>query len=115
MLNFTKMTGLGNDYIYVDCTNGLKLKNIPEMAKQLSNRHMGVGADGIKLIDKPSNPACDFKMRIFNSDGSEAEMCGNGIRCVAKFIYDNKLSNKDKLSIETLAGVKQVKLIEKKR
>ncbi len=115
MLNFTKMTGLGNDYIYVDCTNGLKLKNIPEMAKQLSNRHMGVGADGVILIDKPSNPACDFKMRIFNSDGSEAEMCGNGIRCVAKFIYDNKLSNKDKLSIETLAGVKQVKLIEKKR
>ena len=112
MLNFTKMTGLGNDYIYVDCTNGVKLKNIPEMAKQLSNRHMGVGADGIILIDKPSNPACDFKMRIFNSDGSEAEMCGNGIRCVAKFIYDNNLSNKDKLSIETLAGIKQVKLIK---
>ena len=111
MLNFTKMTGLGNDYIYVDCTNGLKLKNIPEIAKQLSNRHMGVGADGVILIDKPSNPASDFKMRIFNSDGSEAEMCGNGIRCVAKFIHDNNLSNKDKLSIETLAGIKQVKLL----
>lgn len=112
MLNFTKMTGLGNDYIYINCTDGLKLKNIPEFTKRLSDRHMGVGADGLILIDKPSNPDSDFKMRIFNSDGSEAEMCGNGIRCVAKFIHDNNLSNKDKLSIETLAGIKRVKLIE---
>ena len=113
MLNFTKMTSLGNDYIYIDCTSGLKIKDIPEVTKKLSDRHMGIGADGLILIDKSSYPDCDFKMRIFNSDGSEAEMCGNGIRCVAKFIYDNKLSNKDKLSIETLAGIKQVKLIEK--
>lgn len=113
MLNFTKMTGLGNDYIYINCTDGLKLKNIPEFTKRLSDRHMGVGADGLILIDKPSNLDSDFKMRIFNSDGSEAEMCGNGIRCVAKFIHDNNLSNKEKLSIETLAGIKQVKLIEK--
>ena len=113
MLSFTKMTGLGNDYIYIDCTNGVKLKNIPEFAKRVSDRHFGIGSDGLILIDKSSDDNSDFKMRIFNSDGSEAEMCGNGIRCVAKFIYDNKLSNKDKLSIETLAGIKQVKLIEK--
>lgn len=112
MLNFTKMTGLGNDYIYVDCTNGTKLKNIPELARNLSERHFGVGADGLILIDKPDNTNSDFKMRIFNSDGSEAEMCGNGIRCVAKLIHDKKLSEKDKISIDTLAGVKKVKIME---
>ena len=114
MLNFTKMTGLGNDYIYVDCTDGTKLNNIPELAKKLSERHFGIGADGLIIIDKPDNNKSDFKMRIFNSDGSEAEMCGNGIRCVAKFIHDNKLSDKDKMSIDTLAEIKKVKLIEDK-
>lgn len=112
MLNFTKMTGLGNDYIYVDCTDGTKLKNIPEMAKKLSDRHFGIGADGLILIDKPDNKQSDFKMRIFNSDGSEAEMCGNGIRCVAKYIHDHKLSREDKISIDTLAGIKKVKILE---
>ena len=112
MLNFTKMTGLGNDYIYIDCTSGIKLNNIPEMAKKLSDRHFGIGADGLILIDNPDNDNSDFKMRIFNCDGSEAEMCGNGIRCVAKFIHDNKLSDKDKISIDTLAGIKKVKIIE---
>lgn len=112
MLNFTKMTGLGNDYIYVDCTSGVKLKNIPELTKRISDRHFGIGADGLILIDKPENSNSDFKMRIFNSDGSEAEMCGNGIRCVAKLIHDNELSNKDKISIETLAGIKKVKILE---
>ena len=112
MLNFTKMTGLGNDYIYVDCTDGTKLKNIPEMAKKLSDRHLGIGADGLILIDKSDNKQSDFKMRIFNSDGSEAEMCGNGIRCVAKYIHDHNLSNNDKIAIETLAGIKKVKILE---
>lgn len=112
MLNFTKMTGIGNDYIYIDCTNGTKLKNIPEFAKRVSDRHFGIGSDGLILIDKPDDDISDFKMRIFNSDGSEAEMCGNGIRCVAKFIHDNELSNKDKVLIETLAGVKKVKILE---
>ena len=112
MLKFTKMTGLGNDYIYVDCTNGTKLRNIPEMAKKLSNRHFGVGSDGLILIDKPDNEQSDFKMRIFNSDGSEAEMCGNGIRCMAKYIHDNGLSRKDKISIDTIAGIKKVKILE---
>ena len=112
MLNFTKMTGLGNDYIYVDCTDGTKLKNIPEMAKKLSDRHFGIGADGLILIDKPYNKQSDFKMRIFNSDGSEAEMCGNGIRCVAKYIHDHNLSTNDKIAIDTLAGIKKVKILE---
>ena len=112
MLSFTKMTGLGNDYIYIDCTNGTKIKNITEVARRLSDRHFGVGSDGVVLINKPENENSDFKMRIFNSDGSEAEMCGNGIRCVAKFIHDNNLSQKDKLTIDTLAGIKKVKVIE---
>ena len=111
MLHFTKMTGLGNDYIYINCMER-NLENIPELAKKLSDRHFGVDADGVILIDKPDNNKSDFKMRIFNSDGSEAEMCGNGIRCAAKFIHDNELSNNDKITIETLAGVKKVKLIE---
>lgn len=111
MLHFTKMTGLGNDYIYINCMDN-NLKNIPELAKKLSDRHFGIGADGLILIDKPDNDKSDFKMRIFNSDGSEAEMCGNGIRCAAKFIHDNGLYEDDKIAIQTLAGVKRVKLIE---
>lgn len=111
MVDFTKMTGLGNDYIYVNCINN-NLKNIPDLARKVSDRHFGVGADGLILIEKSENANSDFKMRIFNSDGSEAEMCGNGIRCLAKYIHDNNLSNNDKLSIETLAGIKKVKLIE---
>ena len=112
MLNFTKMTGLGNDYIYIDCIDKEKIKNIPEIARKLSDRHFGIGSDGLILIDKPDDKNSDFKMRIFNSDGSEAEMCGNGIRCVAKFIHDNNLSKNNKMSIETLAGIKKVKLLE---
>lgn len=112
MLDFTKMTGLGNDYIYIYCSDGLKLKNIPEIAKKLSDRHFGIGSDGLILIDKADDGTSDFKMRIFNSDGSEAEMCGNGIRCVAKFIHDKKLSDSDKISIDTLGGIKKVKLLE---
>ena len=112
MLDFTKMTGLGNDYVYIDCTSGNKLKDIPELARKVSDRHFGIGSDGLILIEKAENKNADFKMRIFNSDGSEAEMCGNGIRCVAKFIHDNKMSNKDRIDIDTLAGIKKVKIIE---
>ena len=112
MLDFTKMTGIGNDYIYIDCTDGTKIKDVPEMTKKLSDRHFGIGADGVILIDKPDDEKADFKMKIYNSDGSEAEMCGNGIRCVAKFIHDKNLSDKDKLSIQTLSGIKKVKILE---
>lgn len=109
MLKFTKMQGLGNDYVYIDCySSNLKLKNIPYLAKFISDRHFGVGSDGIILICK-SNVA-DFKMRMFNFDGSEAEMCGNGIRCVGKFVYDKKLTTKKNIKIETLSGIKDLKL-----
>lgn len=105
---FSKMHGLGNDYIYFDCTKNNKIENPEELAKRLSNRHTGIGGDGIILITKSS--IADFKMRMFNSDGTEAEMCGNGIRCVGKFIYDNKLSDKKDLTIETLSGIKKIRL-----
>ncbi|MCX7747416.1 MAG: diaminopimelate epimerase [Clostridia bacterium] len=102
-MKFTKMHGLGNDYIYVDCLNGI-VENPSEIAKFVSDRHFGIGSDGLVLI-LPSAIA-DFKMRMFNSDGSEAEMCGNAIRCVGKFVYDNGLTDKKVIKVETLAGIK---------
>lgn len=107
MIKFTKMQGLGNDYVYIDAINQ-KIENESSLAQIISNRHFGIGSDGLILIC--SSEIADFKMRMFNSDGSEAEMCGNGIRCVGKFIYDKGLTNKTTLKIETLAGVKEVKL-----
>ena len=107
MLKFTKMEGLGNDYVYMDAINQ-NIENISELAKKVSNRHFGVGSDGLILICK--SEIADFKMRMFNSDGSEAEMCGNGIRCVGKFVYDKGLTNKINVSIETLAGIKYLVL-----
>ena len=107
MLKFTKMQGLGNDYVYMDAINQ-NIENIPELAIKVSNRHFGIGSDGLILICK--SEIADFKMRMFNSDGSEAEMCGNGIRCVGKFVYDKCLTNKTRLSIETLAGIKYLDL-----
>ena len=114
MNKFTKMQGLGNDYLYISTVNDenfISEEKLPELAKYLSNRHFGVGSDGIIIIEK-SNIA-DFKMRIFNSDGSEAEMCGNGIRCFAKYVYENKLTQNKNISIETLCGIKKVTLEEK--
>ena len=105
MLRFTKMEGLGNDYIYLNCLDRTP-DNLPELAKKLSDRHFGVGADGLICIC-PSQRA-DVKMRIFNADGSEGEMCGNGIRCVGKYVYDKGIVPKLELEVETLAGVKQL-------
>ena len=85
MLKFTKMHGLGNDYIYMDAINQ-KIENRSVLAKTLSDRHFGIGSDGLILICE--SDIADFRMQMFNSDGSEAEMCGNGIRCVGKFVYD---------------------------
>lgn len=83
MIKFTKMHGLGNDYVYIDCTeNGQKIDRPSDLARFVSNRHFGIGSDGLILIE--DSTIADFKMRIFNYDGSEAEMCGNGIRCVRK-------------------------------
>ena len=107
MLNFTKMQGLGNDYVYIDATKE-NIENPSELSKYISDRHFGVGSDGLILIC-PSDKA-DFRMRMFNSDGSEAEMCGNGIRCVGKFVYDKKLIDKTLVTIETKAGIKTLKL-----
>ncbi|HRV15943.1 MAG TPA: diaminopimelate epimerase, partial [Spirochaetota bacterium] len=103
---FTKLHGIGNDYIYI---NAIKhsVKNPKKLAIAMSNRNFGVGSDGLILI-LPSDKA-DFTMRMFNADGSEAEMCGNGIRGFAKYVYDHNLTKKTTIAIETLAGIKQVR------
>lgn len=110
MIKFTKMHGLGNDYVYIDCTakTGQKIENESALAQFVSNRHFGVGSDGLILIC--DSEVADFKMRMFNYDGSEAEMCGNGIRCVGKFVYDKGLTKKNLITVETLAGIKVLKL-----
>ena len=106
-LNFTKMHGCGNDYIYV---NGFteKLDDPGSAAIKLSDRHFSIGGDGLIMIC-PSDVA-DAKMRMFNADGSEGKMCGNGVRCVAKYVYDNGISKNNPLKIETLSGIKTVSL-----
>lgn len=101
-INFVKMHGLGNDFILIDCLDQ-DLENPEEFAKKYCNRRFGIGADQFLLL-YPSEIA-DFRMRIFNADGSEVEMCGNGIRCLAKYIWDRGLSDKEILEIETLAGI----------
>ena len=107
MIKFTKMHGLGNDYVYMDAIHQ-KIENESSLAQFVSNRHFGIGSDGLILICK--SDVADFKMRMFNSDGSEAEMCGNGIRCVGKFVYDKGLTDKTTVTVETLAGIKTLKL-----
>lgn len=102
-MRFTKMQGAGNDYIYVNGFSETLPSNIPQLAEKISDRHFGVGGDGLILI-LPSSVA-DAKMRMFNADGSESEMCGNGIRCVAKYVYDHGIAVKPHLKIETGAGV----------
>lgn len=106
-MKFTKMHGIGNDYVYINCFEE-KVENPSELARFVSDRHFGVGSDGLVLI-LPSESA-DFRMRMFNSDGSEAEMCGNAIRCVGKYVYDNKMTDKKTVTVETLAGVKVLEL-----
>ncbi len=106
-MKFAKMQGCGNDYIYVDCFKET-VENPQETAIKISDRHFGVGSDGLILI-YPSKVA-DFKMTMYNADGSEGKMCGNGIRCVAKYVYDFGLTDKTELKIETLSGIKTLKL-----
>ena len=107
MIKFTKMHGLGNDYVYIDAIHQ-KIEDESSLAKFVSERHFGIGSDGLILICK--SEIANFKMRMFNSDGSEAEMCGNGIRCVAKFVYDKGLTQNKTITIETLAGIKILQL-----
>lgn len=104
-MHFTKMQGLGNDYLYV---YGDVPENIAALSQKLSDRHFGAGSDGMIFIS-PSDKA-DFRMRIFNADGSEAKMCGNGIRCVGKYVYDKGYTDKTRLTVETLSGVKTLDL-----
>lgn len=106
-MKFIKMHGIGNDYVYVNCFEE-SVKNPAEVSKFVSDRHFGIGSDGLILIS-PSAIA-DFRMNIYNADGSQAEMCGNGIRCVAKYVYDYGLTDKTEISVETLAGIKYLRL-----
>ncbi|MGQ9631017.1 MAG: diaminopimelate epimerase [bacterium] len=106
-MNFTKMHGAGNDYIYIDGFKE-KVENPNDLAVKLSDRHFGIGGDGLILI-LPSD-AADCRMRIFNADGSEAQMCGNGIRCVAKYVYDSGIARKREMRVETKAGVLTLQL-----
>ncbi|NLK95799.1 MAG: diaminopimelate epimerase [Clostridiales bacterium] len=106
-MEFTKMQGLGNDYIYFNCLKE-EIKEPNKLSVKLSDRHFGVGSDGIVLI-LPSKIA-DFRMRMFNADGSEGEMCGNATRCIGKYVYEKGITNKTEITLETLAGIKELKL-----
>ncbi len=106
-MKFTKMHGCGNDYVYVDCTNGM-IEDPSEVSKYVSDRHFGIGSDGLILIC--SSDIADFRMAMYNADGSEGAMCGNGIRCVAKYVYDKGLTDKKNISIETKSGIKELEL-----
>ncbi len=104
---FTKMHGAGNDYIYVDCTEKM-LTDINETARKVSDRHFGIGSDGLVLICRSDK--ADFRMDMYNSDGSQAEMCGNATRCVGKYVHDKGLTDKTTITLETLAGIKILEL-----
>ncbi|XZE55379.1 diaminopimelate epimerase [Planctomycetaceae bacterium SH139] len=109
IIHFTKMHGAGNDYVYVDCFNDPTPADPVELARQIADRRFGVGGDGLILI-MPSDVA-DARMRMFNADGSESEMCGNGIRCVAKYVYDHGIKQQPRLRIETGAGILEIELV----
>ena len=106
-MKFTKMHGCGNDYVYVNLFEE-KIDDPAELSIKVSDRHFGIGSDG--LITIGTSDVADFRMRIYNADGSEAEMCGNGIRCVAKYVYDHKMTDKTEISVESGAGIKYLTL-----
>lgn len=106
-MKFTKMNGIGNDYVYVNCFQET-VKDPKALARFVSERHFGVGSDGLILI-RPSEKA-DFQMDMYNADGSRGEMCGNGIRCVGKYVYDYGLTDKEEITVDTLAGIKTLQL-----
>ena len=107
MTRFTKMQAYGNDYVYIDAINQ-NINNVHELARYISDRHFGVGSDGLVLIC--SSDVADFRMRMFNPDGTEGEMCGNALRSLSKYVYDHNLTDKTELEIETLGGIQHVKL-----
>ncbi len=106
-MKFTKMQGLGNDYVYVNCFEE-QIEDPAAVAIKVSDRHFGIGSDGLILIC-PSD-AADFEMQMYNADGSRGEMCGNGIRCLGKYVYDNGLTDKTSITVETMAGIKKLEL-----
>ena len=106
-MKFTKLQGIGNDYVYVDCTKK-ELDNPAKISEFVSDRHFGIGSDGLILIK--SSDKADFFMEMYNADGSQAEMCGNGIRCVGKFVYDKGLTDKTSITVDTLVGIKYLDL-----
>jgi len=107
-MKFTKMHGAGNDYVYIDCTKK-ELQNPSMISKYISDRHFGIGSDGLILIK--SSDKADFFMEMYNADGSQGKMCGNGIRCVGKYVFDNGLTNKTTIKVDTLSGIKILDLI----
>ena len=106
-MRFTKMNGLGNDYVYINCLQE-KVEDPENLARFVSDRHFGVGSDGLILIR--DSETADFQMDMYNADGSRGEMCGNGIRCVGKYVYDYGLTDKTDITVDTLAGIKRLKL-----
>ena len=108
-MKFTKMQGTGNDYVYINCFEET-VERPEELAVKVSDRHFGIGSDGLILIC-PSGQA-DCRMKMFNADGSESEMCGNGIRCVGKYVYDHHIVEKDEFDVETKAGIKHLKVTD---
>src|SRR5262245_13189878 len=102
-MHFTKMHGAGNDYVYIDCFAQPMPKDPPALSRAISDRHFGIGSDGLILIC-PSDKA-DARMRMYNADGSEAEMCGNGVRCIAKYLYDHGIVRKSAIKLETGRGI----------
>lgn len=107
-IEFTKMHGAGNDYVYVDCTKEM-LPNPGAISEYVSHRRFGIGSDGLICVCK--SDVADFKMRMFNADRSEGKMCGNGVRCVAKFVHDKGLTDKTTIMLETLSGVKEIEMV----
>jgi diaminopimelate epimerase len=107
-MKFTKMHGAGNDYVYIDCFAQAVPSDLSELAQKIADRRFGVGGDGLILI-RPSESG-DARMQMFNADGSESEMCGNGLRCVAKYVYDHGIARKRQLTLETGAGLLPVDL-----
>ena len=107
-MKFTKMHGAGNDYVYIDCTKE-ELKDPSRVSKYISDRHFGIGSDGLILIK--SSKKADFFMEMYNADGSQGKMCGNGIRCVGKYVFDNGLTDKTTVKVDTLSGIKILDLI----
>lgn len=110
-MRFTKAHGLGNDFVITDDRRGMFAADLPALARELCDRHTGVGADGLMFVRESERDDCDVRMQLFNSDGSEAEMCGNGVRCFAKYVFDKGIVTKRSFSVDTLAGPQRIELV----